>query len=70
MTRFSRAALTVFEFMDQMGQSEFIANIQASKQYKYLLGHQKTLTFTALMEVVAAHALKMNSFPSFEQKHG
>ena len=38
-----------------------------------MFGHQKTLTFTMLMEAAAAHALteeKMNSFPELDQKAG
>ena len=73
MTRFSRAALIVSNFVDQTGQLAFITNIHPSKQYKYLLEHQKTPSFTTLMEVAAAHTLikeKMNSFSDFEQKSG
>ena len=65
MTRFSRAALTVTSFMDETGQSAFISNFHPRKQYKYLLGHQKTSTFMELTEVAAAHALteeRMNPF--------
>ena len=65
MTRFSRVALTVADFVDQTGQSAFVQNIHPSKQYKYLLGHQHTLTFSALMEAAASHAAteeKMNLF--------
>ena len=73
MTRFSRVALTVADFVDQTGQSDFIQNIHLKKQYKYLLGHQQTPTFSALMEVAAAHAAmeeKMNLFPELDLKAG
>ncbi|KAL5555505.1 hypothetical protein UlMin_037741 [Ulmus minor] len=73
MTRFSRAALTVADFVDQTGQSAFVQNIHPSKQYKYLLGHQHTPTFSALMEAAAAHAAteeKMSLFPEMEVKAG
>ena len=63
--------LTVSNFVDQMGQSTFISNIHPSKQYKYLLKHKKTSTFTMLMEAAAAHASteeKMNLFPELDQK--
>ena len=71
MTHFSMVALTVSDFVDQTGQLAFISNIHPSKQYKYLLVHQKTSTFTMLMEAAAAHALteeKMNPFPELDQK--
>ncbi|KAL5558557.1 hypothetical protein UlMin_034768 [Ulmus minor] len=71
MTRFSRVALTVADFVDQTGQSAFVQNIHPSKQYKYLLGHQHTPTFSALMEAAAAHAAteeKMNLFPEMDLK--
>ena len=71
MTRFSRAALIVFDFVDQIGQLAFIANIHLSKQYKYLLGHQKTPTFTTFMKVATTHALtdeKIRTFPKLEHK--
>ena len=71
MTRFNIAALTISDFMDQTRQSAFVSNIHSSKQYEYLLGHQKTPTFTVLMEVAAAYALteeKMDPFPELEQK--
>ena len=73
MNCFSQAALTISDFVDQTGQSAFISNIHPSKQYKYLLGHQKTLTFTTLMEAASAHALtkeKINPFPEVDQKIG
>ena len=63
MTRFSQVALTDSNVMDQTGQSTFIPNIHPNKQYKNVLEHQKTPTFTMLMEAAAAHALtedKMN----------
>ena len=73
MTYFSGVALTVFDFVDQTGQSAFISNIHPSKQYKYLLGHQRTPTFTMLMEAAATHTStkeKMNPFPELDQKFG
>ena len=73
MTRFSRVALTVVDFVDQTGQSAFVQNIHPSKQYKYLLGHQHTPTFSALMEAAASHAAteeKMNLFSEREAKAG
>ena len=71
MTRFSRAALIVADFVDQMGQSAFVQNIHPNKQYKYLLGHQRTPTFSALMEAVTAHAAteeKMSLYPELDLK--
>ena len=71
MTCFNHVALTVADFLDQMGQSAFVQNIHPSKQYKYLLGHQKTPNFSALMEAVAVHASteeKMSLFPELDLK--
>ena len=71
MTHFSWVALIVSDFVDQTGQSAFVSNINPSKQYKYLLGHQKTPTFSALMEAATAHATteqKMNPFPELDLK--
>ena len=71
MTRFSQAALTVSDFVDQIGQSAFFTSIHPIMQYKYMLGHQKTLTFIILMESATTYALteeKMNPFIDFEQK--
>ena len=73
MTHFSRVLLTISDFVNQMGQSAFISNIHPSKQYKYFLGHQKTPTFTMLIEAVAAHASmeeKMNPFLELDLKAG
>ena len=67
----SKVALTIFHFVDQTGESAFIANIHPSKQYKYPLEHQRTLTFTTLMEALATYALtkeKMNLLPNLKQK--
>ena len=72
-TLFSRIALTVSDFVDQTRQSAFISNIHPSKQHKYLLRHQKTPTFSMLMEAAAAHASteeKMNPFPELDPKAG
>ena len=71
INRFSRAALTISRFVDETGQSAFISNIHPSNKYKYLLGHQKTLTFSDLMEAATTHALteeRMNSFFEPEQQ--
>lgn len=71
MTRFSRAVFTVSNFVDQTGQSAFIANIHPSKPYKYLLEHQKMPTFIALMEAASSHVQtkeNMSSFPSTNLK--
>ena len=57
ISRFTRAALTVTDFNDQTGRSVFLANIHPSKQYKYLLSHQNSQSFSALMDVAASHAL-------------
>ncbi|KAL5573156.1 hypothetical protein UlMin_022753 [Ulmus minor] len=57
ISRFTRAALTVTDFNDQTGRSVFLANIHPSKQYKYLLSHQNSQSFSALMDAAASHAL-------------
>ena len=69
MTRFSKVVLTISWFVDETRQLAFISNIYLSKQYKYLLGHQKTLNFSNLIEMAATHSLieeMMNSLSKLE----
>ena len=61
----------VTDFVDKTRQLAFISNILSSKQYKYLVGHQNTPTFIALMEAAATHTLtkeKMNPFLKSKQR--
>ena len=57
ISHFTRAVLTVTDFNDQTGRSVFLYNIHPTKQYKYLLSHQNSQSFLALMDAAASHAL-------------
>ena len=65
--RFTRTVLTVTDFNDQIGSSAFVSNIHPTKQYKYLIGHHNTQSFTILMEAAASHALTKEKISLFAE---
>ena len=67
ISHFTRVALTVTDFNDQTGRLVFLSNIHPSKQYKYLLIHQNSQSFSALMDAATSHALTEEKLSPFAE---